>query len=114
MTGGSRLSVLVDIARRAGAHEIPREAEAVAERAREGRFYVVCVGQFKRGKFRPRQCARRAAAPANGDGAGHDGRDGDADTPGIGSVSGANTAATREALEALRSEAEARVPRQEA
>jgi GTPase SAR1 family protein len=44
------LGALAEIARRAGAHEIAREAEALAERAREGRFYIVCVGQFKRGK----------------------------------------------------------------
>ena len=38
------------LAREAGAVELAGEAAAVAERLREGRFYVACVGQFKRGK----------------------------------------------------------------
>ena len=50
MTDRSSLGTLADIARRAGAHGLAREAEALAERTREGRFYVVSVGQFKRGK----------------------------------------------------------------
>lgn len=50
MTDRSSLGALADIARRAGAHGLAREAEALAERAREGRFYVVSVGQFKRRK----------------------------------------------------------------
>jgi GTP-binding protein EngB required for normal cell division len=33
-----------------GADHVPREAAALAERLSEGRFFVACVGQFKRGK----------------------------------------------------------------
>jgi predicted GTPase len=33
-----------------GSEALAAEAEALAERVAEGRFYVVCVGQFKRGK----------------------------------------------------------------
>ena len=44
------LADLERLAREAGAVELAREAAAVAERLREGRFYVACVGQFKRGK----------------------------------------------------------------
>jgi GTP-binding protein EngB required for normal cell division len=33
-----------------GSETLAAEAEALAERVEEGRFYVVCVGQFKRGK----------------------------------------------------------------
>jgi len=34
----------------AGASAIAREAKALAERVRDGLFYVACIGQFKRGK----------------------------------------------------------------
>ena len=95
MTGGSRLSALANIARRAGAHEIARETEAVAERAREGRFYVVCVGQFKRGKSALVNALEGQPLLPTGVGA-------------------AAVQVRLEALEALRSEAEALVPRQEA
>jgi hypothetical protein len=48
--GGDRLRVLVRLGNAAGTHSLGAEADALAERLREGRFYVVCVGQFKRGK----------------------------------------------------------------
>ncbi|MBX3023656.1 dynamin family protein [bacterium] len=41
---------LARLAREAGAPEIAGEASALAERLAEGRFYVACLGQFKRGK----------------------------------------------------------------
>jgi GTPase SAR1 family protein len=48
--GSDRLRTLAQLADAAGARILAAEAEARAERLREGRFYVVCVGQFKRGK----------------------------------------------------------------
>jgi len=50
MTPGGRLSRLAAIATEAGADEVAREARELAGRVSEGRFYVACVGQFKRGK----------------------------------------------------------------
>jgi hypothetical protein len=47
---GATVAELEGLAREAGADELAREASLVAERLREGRFYVACVGQFKRGK----------------------------------------------------------------
>ncbi len=47
---GGRLAALARLARAAGADALADEAEALAERLREARFYVACVGQFKRGK----------------------------------------------------------------
>lgn len=44
------MTALADVARGLGASRLARDAAALAERLREGRFYVVCVGQFKRGK----------------------------------------------------------------
>jgi ribosome biogenesis GTPase A len=41
---------LARLASEAGAPRIASEATAVSERIAEGRFYVACVGQFKRGK----------------------------------------------------------------
>ena len=41
---------LARLACEAGAPRIASEATAVSERIAEGRFYVACVGQFKRGK----------------------------------------------------------------
>jgi Dynamin family len=38
------------LAAAAGAPEIAAEADAVLQRAAEGRFFVACVGEFKRGK----------------------------------------------------------------
>lgn len=45
-----QLAALVRFADQAGAPEIASEASALAERLSEGRFYVACIGQFKRGK----------------------------------------------------------------
>ncbi len=41
---------LAQLASEAGAPGIAAEAKTVSERIAEGRFYVACVGQFKRGK----------------------------------------------------------------
>lgn len=46
----SRLDKLEQLALEAGATTIGREARALAARVRDGRFYVACLGQFKRGK----------------------------------------------------------------
>ena len=45
-----RLAALARLAAEAGATEIAVDAGALLERLAEGRFYVACVGQFKRGK----------------------------------------------------------------
>ena len=45
-----RLAGLVPLAEEAGATEIAAAAGALLERLAAGRFYVACVGQFKRGK----------------------------------------------------------------
>lgn len=45
-----RLRALERIARELNASTVAEEAHALAERAAEGRFFVACVGQFKRGK----------------------------------------------------------------
>ena len=45
-----RLNKLAHLARAAGYPEIALEAEDLAARAAAGRFYVACVGEFKRGK----------------------------------------------------------------
>ena len=44
------LTTLAGLADELGAPALAAEAHALAERLDEGRFYVVCVGQFKRGK----------------------------------------------------------------
>jgi hypothetical protein len=41
---------LAEIAEELGSERVCEEATALAQRAREGRFYVACLGQFKRGK----------------------------------------------------------------
>jgi hypothetical protein len=48
--GSGGLAALARLAEELGAPTLAAEARAVAERLGEGRFYVVCVGQFKRGK----------------------------------------------------------------
>jgi GTP-binding protein EngB required for normal cell division len=48
--GSSRLLRLTDLAQELGAEPVAEEAREVAARVVEGRFYVACVGQFKRGK----------------------------------------------------------------
>jgi GTP-binding protein EngB required for normal cell division len=46
----ARLAALADLATQGGAPEIAADAAALAERLADGRFYVACLGQFKRGK----------------------------------------------------------------
>jgi len=50
MDGAFRLLRLADVAQELGADPIAEEARELAQRVSEGRFYVACVGQFKRGK----------------------------------------------------------------
>jgi predicted GTPase len=50
LDGASRLLRLADLAQELGAEPIAEEAHELATRVSEGRFYVACVGQFKRGK----------------------------------------------------------------
>jgi len=48
--GAGRLLRLAEIGEKLGTDRVPREARELAARVSEGRFYVACVGQFKRGK----------------------------------------------------------------
>jgi GTP-binding protein EngB required for normal cell division len=48
--GASRLLRLGRLAQELGAEPVAQEARELAARVSEGRFYVACVGQFKRGK----------------------------------------------------------------
>lgn len=41
---------LAELADQLGSERLKRDAEALAQRVAEGRFYAACVGQFKRGK----------------------------------------------------------------
>ena len=50
MDGASRLLRLAGLAQELGAEPAAEEARELAARATEGRFYVACIGQFKRGK----------------------------------------------------------------
>jgi GTP-binding protein EngB required for normal cell division len=50
MDGASRLLRLANLARELGSEPVAEEASELAARISEGRFYVACVGQFKRGK----------------------------------------------------------------
>ena len=50
LDGASRLLRLAGLAQELGAEPIAEEARELAARVSEGRFYVACVGQFKRGK----------------------------------------------------------------
>ena len=50
MTDTDALQRLERLASAAGATEVAAEAGALARRAAEGRFYLACVGEFKRGK----------------------------------------------------------------
>ena len=50
MDGASRLLRLAGLAQELGAEPVAGEARELAARVSEGRFYVACVGQFKRGK----------------------------------------------------------------
>lgn len=49
-TDATGIEALQSLARDAGAAELAAQARALAERMREGLFYVACLGQFKRGK----------------------------------------------------------------
>jgi GTPase Era involved in 16S rRNA processing len=48
--GASHLLRLAALAEDLGARHIAEEAKNLADRIAEGRFYVACIGQFKRGK----------------------------------------------------------------
>ena len=50
MDGASRLLRLTILAQELGAEPVAEEARELAARVSEGRFYVACIGQFKRGK----------------------------------------------------------------
>jgi len=50
LDGASRLLQLSRLAQELGAEPVAEEASELAARVSEGRFYVACVGQFKRGK----------------------------------------------------------------
>ena len=50
MDGASRLLAVGNLAEELGAEPVAEEARELAARVQEGRFYVACVGQFKRGK----------------------------------------------------------------
>jgi len=45
-----KLTRLAELAREFGSDRVAEEATGLAERLTEGRFYVACIGQFKRGK----------------------------------------------------------------
>jgi hypothetical protein len=48
--GESSLLRLAELAEEFDAEQVASDARSVAERVSEGRFYVACIGQFKRGK----------------------------------------------------------------
>ena len=48
--GAGRLLRLAALGEELGTSRVAREARELATRASEGRFYVACIGQFKRGK----------------------------------------------------------------
>jgi len=48
--GTSRLLQLAEVALELGSAPVAEEARELAARVAEGRFYVACIGQFKRGK----------------------------------------------------------------
>jgi len=49
-SGEAELNRLAELAAEFGAEHISSTARSIAERISEGRFYVACIGQFKRGK----------------------------------------------------------------
>jgi putative protein kinase ArgK-like GTPase of G3E family len=50
LSGEAALTQLAELATEFGAEHIASTARSIAERISEGRFYVACIGQFKRGK----------------------------------------------------------------
>ena len=48
--GAGRLSLLAALGEELGANRVADDARDLAARVSEGRFYVACIGQFKRGK----------------------------------------------------------------
>jgi Dynamin family len=50
VTEANALTTLAALAREGGTSWVADEADTLAHRLGKGRFYVVCVGQFKRGK----------------------------------------------------------------
>lgn len=50
LSGEAELNRLAELATEFGAEHIASTARSIAERISEGRFYVACIGQFKRGK----------------------------------------------------------------
>ncbi len=48
--GASRLLRLAGLGEELGAQSIADDGKALAARVAEGRFYLACIGQFKRGK----------------------------------------------------------------
>lgn len=48
--GAGRLLLLASLGEELGSTRVPEEARALAARVSEGRFYLACIGQFKRGK----------------------------------------------------------------
>lgn len=50
LSGEAALYRMAELALEFGAEHIASTARSIAERVSEGRFYVACVGQFKRGK----------------------------------------------------------------
>jgi hypothetical protein len=62
MDNATRLLRLAALARQLGAEFAAGEARELAARVSEGRFYVACVGQFKRSKSR--MCYGWRAAPS--------------------------------------------------
>jgi Dynamin family len=50
VSADNRLSRLADLAMELGSERVQQESAALAQRTAEGRFYVACIGQFKRGK----------------------------------------------------------------
>jgi len=48
--GAGRLLRLASLGEELGSSRVPEEARALAARVSEGRFYLACIGQFKRGK----------------------------------------------------------------
>ena len=48
--GATRLLRLATLGKELGAEHIANEGRGLAARVAEGRFYLACIGQFKRGK----------------------------------------------------------------